>query len=287
MDVDRLSDIMQDCEIDEILDEIQNDASGLGSTAVDLLNRLAYLDLTNGVSSELCSCIIPSQTVDFESCNVDEVVATDVLKMLLDRQLIHEKQKKNEHSVTSFRMSSRLQAKLLCKNQDNPTIVATLSVRLKKNWMESNCGYLSPENVAHVHKFLKKFNWPLNSIQSSIYFAVQLLTDRYDVDRGLAILDDVANYLKTEKCSNKADWFAVQMIRIYNDTVLKSRKILQPSDVIRVENNDGVGEDICLNNYGSWILKKIHFCWDSQLDCDTLILVGTATLDRLQKHERV
>lgn len=280
MDIDRLSDLVQDCEIDQVLHEIQNESSGLGLKAVELLNQLAYFDPSNGVSKDLCCLLILSEeTVNFECNNVDEEEAKGVLKILQDHKFINENRKKG-----SIQIEPDLRVKLLSKNRNNPTIVAKLSVRLKKIWMDTNL--LSTSIVGYIHKLIKNFNWPLDSIQSSIYFAVQLLIDRYDVDMGLAILDDISG-VSTTKCLNKADWFAIQMIRIYNDTILKSRKILQPSDTVRVENSDGICEDVCLNHYGSFILDKIKFCSDSELDCNTLILVGVATLDRLQKHERV
>lgn len=289
---------LQDCELDQILNEIKNDLSGLGLKAVNTLCEMAYFDMSHGIDVNLCYLLIskcPSNDVPNCACEESEPSEEEktVLKILQDHKLIQAKPQKKPNSSSSFQMLPSLQQTLSIRNRKNSSVIIDLIDMLLKYWMDVNFAHwlIPMSHIFHIHKSLKDFNWPEESIKWSVYFAVQQLIDRYDMEMGLEILVDAEAFFKTVISSksgkvNTADWLAVQMIRIHNDTIMRSRKLLQPSDTICIESLDGV-QDIRLDNYGSWILGQIRVYTDSKLDCDALILVAEATLDRLRKHARV
>lgn len=292
MQVDERSTVtLSDCEIEQILQEIENDPSGLGVKVVDFLKKIVYFDLLYGVQEDLCCLVIAqcksssvSNTINYEE------EGKQVLKILQEHQLIYEKPKKNSNRGRSFTLLPSLQEKLLIENRKNYSVIVELITALQKIWIDNFSWHHSTSHVFHIHKSLKHLNWPDDTIKWSVYFGVQLVIDDYDQQMGLEMVDDVAAYLTTVntlKALNEANWIAIQVIRMYVDNIMKSRKLLQPSDIISVRFIDGTIQDIRLDNYGSWILKQIRYFTDSKVDCDAIILVGVATLDRLQKHARV
>lgn len=290
---------LQDCDLDRILNETENDCSGFGLKAVNLLYKMACLDMSLGADVSLCYLLIsnnPSNDVSngFNEELEDTEEAKSVLTILQNHKLIQETQRKTSNCSTSFQILPSLQQKLSIRIRKNLTVIIDLTDMLLKFWMDTNnAHWLIPmTHIFHIHKSLKDLNWPDGSIKWSVYFAVQQLIDRYNLEMGLEILVDVESFLKTVNSTksatvNESNWLAIQMIRIHNDTIMKSRKLLQPSDTISIDNLDGVIQDIRLDNYGSWILSQIRIYMNSKLDCDALILVAEATLERLRKHARV
>ncbi len=140
--------------------------------------------------------------------------------------------------------------------------------------------------MLHIHTHLKALKWPGNTIALSVYLVSQLFCN----DEDSIILDDVKEFFNcaSNRHSRAIDWITVQMIQIYEATISKSRKVLQPSDIINVTDIDGDIVDIRLDNYGGWILNQIRIHSASGLDCDHAITsVAENSLYRLRKHERV
>lgn len=288
MQEETLTTVLHDCEVEHILRVIENDPSGLGLKAAAFLKKIAYLDVSYGVQENLSFLLISQCTPD-SMPHSEEDEARKVLKILQDHNLIYEKPKKNPNCDPSFQLLPSLQEKLLIHNRQNSSVIVELLTIIK---IISNdcCIHLAVSHAYHVHKSLKDLNWPNDTIKWSVYFGVQLLIDGFNTEIGLGMIDDAAEFLITvnhSKSGEEADWIAIQLARIYNKTIMKSRKLLQPSDVISVRFIDETIQDIRLDNYASWILNQIRCYTDSKFDCDAMILVGVATLDRLQKHARV
>lgn len=296
MENERLTVALQDIELDQILNEIKIDLSGLGIKAVDFIYKMTYFDMSKGVDADLCYLLISRWTTNHIPNNtIKEEEAKSVLKILQNHKLIQEKQQKKTNCSKSFQMVPSVHLKLSIQNRNNSSIIVDLVDVLLRIWMYSNDArwFTSMSDILHIHKSLKDFNWPDATIKWSVYFAVEQLIDKCDMEMGLEMLKDVIEFFKSVqfKSSKSAEvesyWLAIQMIQIYNDTLKKSRKILQPSDTICIESIDGTTQDIRLDNYGSWILNQIRAYTGSELDCDALLLVGEATFYRLQKHARV
>lgn len=280
--------VSHDCEVEQILQVIENESNGLGLKAADFLKKIAYLDVSYGIQQDLSFRVISECTSDsMPSSEEDE--ARKVLKILQDHNLIYEKPKKNPNCDPSFQLLPSFQEKLLIYNRQNSSVIVELLTIMQRISLDGYT-HLVVSHAFHIHKSLKDLNWPDDTIKWSVYFGVQLLIDGYHMEMGLEMVNDAAEFLTTvnsSKSVNEANWIAIQLTKIHSDTIMKSRKLLQPSDVISVRFIDGTIQDIRLDNYASWILNQIRCYTELKLDCDAIILVGVATLDRLQKHARV
>lgn len=288
MEVESEKQIVTDCELDRILSNIRNDPSStLASKAVDFLNKLVYFDLSNGIEGELCHLIISRWSVekDPKSALTQKKDAKDVMQILCDNNAIHEMKITNSKCVM-IKMCPNLQDKILEQHQHQQkfSFIIDLANSLKSILMGICGAVFYKSDIFHIHKRLKGLGWPGDSMKLSVCIVAQLLND--DIDT--VVMEDIIEFFNASNRNlNEIDWLTVQMVQIYQHTISKSRKVLQPSDTICIKDIDGRSQDIRLDNYGSWMLNQIRIHSESGVDCDALTSVAEQSLERLQKHARV
>ncbi|KAG4066510.1 hypothetical protein HA402_007146 [Bradysia odoriphaga] len=275
------------CELSVILGGIRNSCSStLSAKAIDFLNKLVYFDLSDGIDDELCRLIISkwSARTDPKCDSVQKNEAKDVLQVLLDNNVLCEVENTNSNGKL-IRIRPNLQEKLLAQNRDNLSFIVDLANILKNICIDWSGSSVYRQHMFHIHKQLKDLKWPHNTIELSVYLVAQLFCN----DEDTIILDDVKEFFDSasNRQSRAIDWITVQMIQIYENTLSKSRKVLQPSDIVNVMDVDGVTQDIRLDQYGVWVLNQIQIHSTPGLQCDHAITsVAADSLQRLQKHAR-
>lgn len=276
------SEIVEDCELSVILSAIQISPSGtVPAKAIDFLNKLAYFDLSDGIEKELCISIISKWCGqnDRHVALMQEREAEEVLQILHDNNAISELRKSKNPDDKYIKMQSSLQEKILAQNESDFSFIIDLANILTTIWQDMCGAFMFKSQMFHIHKRLQLKRWPGDTIKLSMCLAASSLHFNFTQ----YILDDS---LKEFVKSSKIDWITCQMIQIHQDTISKSRKVLQPSDTICIDGDGGI-QEIRLDNYGSWMLNQIRIYSDSGADCDALISVAVVSLERLQKHARV
>lgn len=280
--------IVDDCDLSVILSAVQiNRNETITTKAIDFLNKLSYFDLSAGIERELCVLIISNWCGqnDRDTVSSQEKEADDVLQILRDSNVISEVKKTQSSDDNVFvHMRPDLQKKILAQNESNLSFLITdLANSLKNIWLDMCGAFVFKSQIFHIHNSLKRFGWPGDTIKLSMCLAVSSL----HFDFAETVLDDLKEvFIASKKKSSGIDWITFQMIQIHKDTISKSRKVLQPSDSVCIDTDDG-NQEIRLENYGGWILNQIQIYSDSGADCDALVSVAVISLHRLQKHARV